>query len=102
MGNQGHSSQQIRMMYEWIRDVKNMRITNNAEADTYVNPPYRDGWTLYNSGFASESFNYGSLGFARSLRLGFGVAGIGLFEFLQYAQEHCGGLAVGLIKLCLP
>ena len=29
-----------------IWDVKNMRITNDAEADKFVNPPYRDGWTL--------------------------------------------------------
>jgi predicted dehydrogenase len=29
-----------------IWDVKNMRITNDKEADKYVNPPYRDGWTL--------------------------------------------------------
>ena len=29
-----------------IWDVKNMRVTNDAEADKFVNPPYRDGWTL--------------------------------------------------------
>ena len=29
-----------------IWDVKNMRITNDPEADKYVNPPYRNGWTL--------------------------------------------------------
>jgi len=27
-------------------DVKNMRITNDEEANKYVNPPYREGWTL--------------------------------------------------------
>jgi len=26
--------------------VKNMRVTNDTEADKFVNPPYRDGWTL--------------------------------------------------------
>ncbi|MFQ6034633.1 MAG: Gfo/Idh/MocA family protein [Sedimentisphaerales bacterium] len=29
-----------------IWDVKNMRITNDEEANKYVNPPYRQGWTL--------------------------------------------------------
>jgi len=29
-----------------IWDVKNMRVTNDSEADKFVNPPYRDGWTL--------------------------------------------------------
>jgi len=29
-----------------IWDVKNMRITNDQEANKYVNPPYRKGWTL--------------------------------------------------------
>lgn len=29
-----------------IWDVKNMRATNDAEADKFVNPPYRSGWTL--------------------------------------------------------
>lgn len=29
-----------------IWDVKNMRVTNDQEADQYVRPPYRDGWTL--------------------------------------------------------
>jgi len=29
-----------------IWDVKNMRITNDQEANKYVNPPYRQGWTL--------------------------------------------------------
>jgi len=29
-----------------IWDVKNMRITNDEEANKYVNPPYREGWTL--------------------------------------------------------
>jgi len=29
-----------------IWDVKNMRITNNKEADKYVKPQFRDGWTL--------------------------------------------------------
>ncbi len=29
-----------------IWDVKKMRVTNDAEADKFVNPPYRDGWTL--------------------------------------------------------
>jgi len=29
-----------------IWDVKNMRITNDREADKYVKPPYREGWTL--------------------------------------------------------
>jgi hypothetical protein len=29
-----------------IWDVKNMRITNDEEVNKYVNPPYRDGWTL--------------------------------------------------------
>ena len=29
-----------------IWDVKNMRVTNDTEADKFVNPPYRDGWTL--------------------------------------------------------
>ncbi len=29
---------------EW--DSENMRFTNFAEANQYVNPPYRDGWTL--------------------------------------------------------
>ena len=29
-----------------IWDVKNMRITNDEEADKYVRPPFRDGWTL--------------------------------------------------------
>ena len=29
-----------------IWDVKNMRVINDAEADKYVNPPYRNGWTL--------------------------------------------------------
>ena len=46
LGNQGHSSEQIRMMREWVWDVKNMRITNDEEANKYVNPPYREGWTL--------------------------------------------------------
>lgn len=27
-------------------DAKNMRITNDPEADKYVNPPFRNGWTL--------------------------------------------------------
>ncbi|MHC4425138.1 MAG: Gfo/Idh/MocA family protein [Planctomycetota bacterium] len=29
-----------------IWDAKKMRVTNDKEADKYVNPPYRDGWTL--------------------------------------------------------
>ena len=29
-----------------ICDVKNMRITNDQEANKYVNPPYRQGWSL--------------------------------------------------------
>jgi predicted dehydrogenase len=29
-----------------IWDVKKMRVTNDKEADKYVNPPYRDGWIL--------------------------------------------------------
>ena len=29
-----------------IWDVKNMRITNDEEANKYINPPYREGWTL--------------------------------------------------------
>jgi len=29
-----------------IWDVKNMRITNDEEADKYVRPSFRDGWTL--------------------------------------------------------
>ena len=29
---------------EW--DAANMRFTNSAEANQYVNPPYRDGWGL--------------------------------------------------------
>jgi hypothetical protein len=29
---------------EW--DAQNMRFTNCPEANPYVNPPYRDGWTL--------------------------------------------------------
>lgn len=27
-------------------DVKSMRITNDEEANQYINPPYREGWTL--------------------------------------------------------
>lgn len=29
-----------------IYDVKNMKITNDKEADKYVRPPFRGGWTL--------------------------------------------------------
>ena len=29
---------------EW--DSENMRFTNSPEANEYVNPAYRDGWTL--------------------------------------------------------
>ena len=29
-----------------IWDVKNMRVTNDKKANEYVNPAYRDGWTL--------------------------------------------------------
>jgi hypothetical protein len=29
-----------------IYDVKNMRITNDAEADKYISPPFRENWTL--------------------------------------------------------
>jgi hypothetical protein len=29
---------------EW--DAARMRITNDAEADSWLNPPYRSGWTL--------------------------------------------------------
>jgi predicted dehydrogenase len=29
---------------EW--DAQNMRFTNSAEANQFVNPPYREGWTL--------------------------------------------------------
>jgi len=29
-----------------IWDGANMKFTNNAEANQYVNPPYREGWTL--------------------------------------------------------
>jgi hypothetical protein len=32
------------VMLEW--DAANLRFKNNAEADKYVNPPYRKGWTL--------------------------------------------------------
>jgi len=28
------------------RDAKAMKITNDAEADGYVDPPYRDGWSI--------------------------------------------------------
>jgi hypothetical protein len=29
---------------EW--DAQNMRFTNSPEANQFVNPPYRTGWTL--------------------------------------------------------
>ena len=29
-----------------IWDVKTMRVTNDKEANQYVDPPYREGWTL--------------------------------------------------------
>ena len=29
-----------------IWDVKKMRITNDEEANKYVDPAYREGWTL--------------------------------------------------------
>jgi hypothetical protein len=31
-------------LLEW--DAKTMRITNDEEANSYVNPPYRAGWSL--------------------------------------------------------
>ena len=29
---------------EW--DAERMRVTNNDEANEYINPPYRPGWSL--------------------------------------------------------
>jgi hypothetical protein len=31
-------------LLEW--DTTNLRITNQAQANQYVNPPYRTGWSL--------------------------------------------------------
>lgn len=33
-----------RRILEW--DAKAMRVTNHADANKFVDPPYRDGWTL--------------------------------------------------------
>ena len=40
----GTISVRVGKRLQW--DAQNMTVTNAAEANQYVNPPYRDGWTL--------------------------------------------------------